>query len=173
MKNIIVQSCIKNGVEFYLCKNEEYYSRFSLARSINIDEICVRYLFNKKFNIDHDLYTFNGKQVAKMYGRQKTLPIVSYLNTKGKVPSNVIEHFNLHHHKKLCTKSPEKEATSKFIKTAKLWGCKTEVVCASGKVDIVTLTEVIEVKSYNAWKSAIGQALVYSLDLGLRGDKMV
>jgi hypothetical protein len=42
---------------------------------------------------------------------------------------------------------------------------KREFITASGRVDIVTKTEVIEVKRWKQWKGAIGQALVYALDL--------
>ncbi len=40
-------------------------------------------------------------------------------------------------------------------------GGETEVPCKSGIVDILTETEVIEVKSIKNWKDAIGQVLVY------------
>lgn len=39
---------------------------------------------------------------------------------------------------------------------------KVEVFCEAGVIDILTNTEIIEVKSAKAWKSAIGQVLVYS-----------
>ena len=37
-----------------------------------------------------------------------------------------------------------------------------EVVTQCGKIDIVTDTEIIEVKEYKLWKHALGQILVYS-----------
>lgn len=36
-----------------------------------------------------------------------------------------------------------------------------EVHCKYGRIDVLTITEVIEVKQAKAWKSAVGQALVY------------
>jgi hypothetical protein len=36
-----------------------------------------------------------------------------------------------------------------------------EVNTLAGRIDILTKTEVIEVKSFNGWKSAVGQVLVY------------
>lgn len=40
-------------------------------------------------------------------------------------------------------------------------GGSKEVPCSSGRVDIVTSEEVIEVKEISKWKQAIGQVLVY------------
>lgn len=45
---------------------------------------------------------------------------------------------------------------------AKALGGDTEVVCNHGKADIVTSTEVIEVKKAEDYKHAIGQVLAYS-----------
>ena len=39
----------------------------------------------------------------------------------------------------------------------------TEVSCIVGRVDVLTETEVIEVKFYKGWKEALGQALSYVL----------
>ncbi len=47
---------------------------------------------------------------------------------------------------------------------SKISGSKTEVVCKSGIVDILTYKYVIEVKTAKSWKAAVGQALVYSLE---------
>jgi hypothetical protein len=39
-----------------------------------------------------------------------------------------------------------------------------EVPCLSGRIDILTSTEIIEVKLIKNWKAAIGQVLVYNLE---------
>jgi hypothetical protein len=49
-------------------------------------------------------------------------------------------------------------------KLAEALGGETEVPCKTGAIDILTETEVIEVKKIKHWKAAIGQALVYSLE---------
>ena len=41
---------------------------------------------------------------------------------------------------------------------------ETEVPCKSGVVDIVTNSEIIEVKKIQLWKSAIGRSLVYACE---------
>lgn len=41
---------------------------------------------------------------------------------------------------------------------------ETEVPCKAGVVDIVTPSEIIEVKKIQLWKSAIGQSLVYACE---------
>lgn len=43
-------------------------------------------------------------------------------------------------------------------------GAKTEVHCSSGIIDILTPTEVIEVKRASMWKAAMGQVLAYGED---------
>jgi hypothetical protein len=43
-------------------------------------------------------------------------------------------------------------------------GSVIEVNCSSGIVDIVTPTEIIEVKRAPMWKAAMGQVLAYSAD---------
>lgn len=37
-----------------------------------------------------------------------------------------------------------------------------EVPTLAGKIDILTVKELIEVKSVNSWKCAVGQVLIYS-----------
>ena len=41
-------------------------------------------------------------------------------------------------------------------------GGKTEVVTPSGRIDLLTETQIIEVKRITDWKSALGQILAYS-----------
>jgi len=41
---------------------------------------------------------------------------------------------------------------------------QTEVYCRAGRIDILTDTEIIEVKEITSWKSAIGQVLAYGID---------
>ena len=43
-------------------------------------------------------------------------------------------------------------------------GGTTEVVTPLGRIDIVTATEIIEVKAAAQWKQALGQILVYGRD---------
>lgn len=43
-------------------------------------------------------------------------------------------------------------------------GGEIEVPCADGYIDLLTSTEIIEVKEARRWKEALGQILIYSLD---------
>ena len=45
---------------------------------------------------------------------------------------------------------------------AQRFGCKREVRCPSGRVDLLSKDMLIEVKSARQWKSAVGQVLAYS-----------
>lgn len=50
---------------------------------------------------------------------------------------------------------------------ANKWNARKEVLCDSGKADLVTTDKVIEVKHVSKWKHALGQAQAYSFDFGL------
>lgn len=54
---------------------------------------------------------------------------------------------------------PEAVIQARLIKEM---GGESEVVCLAGKIDVLTSTELIEIKAAKAWKGAIGQVLVYS-----------
>ena len=40
-------------------------------------------------------------------------------------------------------------------------GGESEVMCLAGRIDVLTSTELIEVKEVKAWKGAIGQVIIY------------
>jgi hypothetical protein len=56
------------------------------------------------------------------------------------------------------------EAAVRDALAASIPGSAREVPCSSGFVDIVTPTELIEVKRAQLWKGGLGQVLVYSKD---------
>lgn len=47
------------------------------------------------------------------------------------------------------------------LKLAKKLNGQTEVITLAGVIDILTSTELIEVKNFRNWKAALGQVLVY------------
>lgn len=49
---------------------------------------------------------------------------------------------------------------------------KTEVSTPSGNIDILTATEVIEIKHFSQWKSAVGQVLAYQLHFPDKGRRI-
>jgi hypothetical protein len=49
---------------------------------------------------------------------------------------------------------------------------KREVKCAFGTVDILSGSEIIEVKDASKWKQAVGQVLVYALDYPNRSKRI-
>lgn len=61
-------------------------------------------------------------------------------------------------------KKERKNTNSEKRVRDKLWrqeGGEREVITPAGNIDLLTSTEIIEVKSIKGWKSAIGQILVY------------
>lgn len=61
--------------------------------------------------------------------------------------------------KTLDKKNLEKQVERKLIK--RLLNSRNQVVTDVGIIDILTPTEIIEVKAAKSWKSALGQVLVY------------
>lgn len=62
-----------------------------------------------------------------------------------------------------AVKQPQKKMTEKAVQhvLADRVNGICEVICPAGKIDILTLLEIIEVKKVDVWKSALGQILVY------------
>jgi hypothetical protein len=61
---------------------------------------------------------------------------------------------------KLLVNRTKTEMSCKNLLAAKLKG-QTEVITPVGNIDILTNSEVIEVKNIRGWKSAIGQVIAY------------
>lgn len=55
--------------------------------------------------------------------------------------------------------NPEKQVRDRLQSEL---GGQTEVITAVGRIDLLTDTQIIEVKSFSEWKSALGQILAYS-----------
>lgn len=53
----------------------------------------------------------------------------------------------------------EKDYQNRYIEEVQ--GGELEVKCSTGIIDILTFNKIIEVKEFRAWKSAIGQILMY------------
>ena len=62
--------------------------------------------------------------------------------------------------KKFCKRSRKSEKSVQSALAKKLNG-KTEVETPCGKIDVLTSTELIEIKKIKDWKEALGQVIVY------------
>ena len=69
------------------------------------------------------------------------------------------ERLKRRNQRRIANASPEKQVENRLAAT--LPGCQQQVLTAVGQLDILTATEVIEVKDVKAWKAALGQVLVY------------
>lgn len=65
--------------------------------------------------------------------------------------------------------NPEKRITEKLAKDLSGY---TEILCSTGYIDLVTDSEIIEVKHTKHWKCAVGQVLVYGLDFPDREQRI-
>lgn len=71
---------------------------------------------------------------------------------------DILMMFFVHFHEKKEYKNPESVVRDRLLE--KYRGSK-EVPTEAGKIDLLTSSEIIEVKQINKWKEALGQILVY------------
>ncbi len=76
----------------------------------------------------------------------------------------IAKHFEMWCKRSIAKKQFGVSELSIRNKLAKILGGVIEVECAFGIVDVVTASEIIEVKSVRLWKHAIGQVLVYDCE---------
>jgi hypothetical protein len=60
------------------------------------------------------------------------------------------------------TSTPSEDAVQETL--AKRLGGKREILCRLGRIDVLTGTEIIEVKNWKLWMDGVGQLLRYQLD---------
>ena len=102
------------------------------------------------------LKTENSKYEATILvnaGRGATNNLISGTYVHELIIPHIIEWIN-----KERNEQPERLIVDKLNKTLK---GKIEVVVSCGRIDILTDTEIIEVKEGRNWKSALGQIIVY------------
>ncbi len=77
--------------------------------------------------------------------------------------SSVEKDDNLQHNQRKNKKQTVKKTESYYRdKLARQLNGQTEVTTLAGRIDILTSTEIIEVKYINKWKAAIGQIITYA-----------
>lgn len=98
---------------------------------------------------------------AWVYRKHQNLVAFDALSEQSKLYAAHYDHFI-----KTC-KQAGKQSTQKCDerliqeKLSIRLGGETEVVTPVGRIDILTSTEIIEIKSAHLWKSALGQVLAY------------
>jgi type II secretory pathway component PulJ len=91
--------------------------------------------------------TNEGGDHSGTWGHPKLAEYLSYWLSTGS-SRKTSKFFELSHQEKLC------EAV----------GGTMEVPVKTGRIDILSPTEIIEVKDIRQWKSAVGQVLIYQLE---------
>ena len=165
-----------------------YISQFTRG-TIKMSDLIIREFNNQTIRIREDKYvclTDMAKASGKLFADWVRLKSTkSYLETLSSIMGipiiqliesnvgNLGESSGTWGHPKVVEKFERWCNQAKIKKTTKIFessfrdslamslGGETEVPCKSGIVDILTETEVIEVKSIKNWKDAIGQVLVY------------
>lgn len=99
-----------------------------------------------------------GASIVKTISLEDFKILLNYAASEGNPKALTL--LGLNRNKRIVS-TPESVIRDKLA--AKLKNATTEVICNAGKIDILTDTEIIEVKNVNKWKSAIGQVLVYGL----------
>lgn len=103
--------------------------------------------------IQHYCYSKNAKTAAR------SLNSLNLLLTKGFITTQDLIILDAQIDNRPTKKGYEATLRDKLAKN--LQGL-TEVGCIAGRIDVLTPTELIEVKKIKHWKAAIGQVLVYS-----------
>ena len=99
---------------------------------------------------------------AWLYRKNKNASVFNLLSDQSKLYASSYDHF-LEVSKSTRSFKPS-QRSEKMIqeKLANLLNGETEVETPVGRVDILTPTEIIEVKIARQWKSALGQVLAYA-----------
>lgn len=109
-----------------------------------------------------------GKNNSVIIPYELAILILKYYYMRGKFTSNGLklidmpapaEKIKKNYHKPKILPKSEKYYLKKLFKEL---GGVVEVPTLAGRIDLLTSTQIIEVKEISAWKGAIGQVLVYS-----------
>lgn len=154
---------------YYSFNDVRYYLWYSYAKN-NKDVDVFNYLCRLKTYIEYcTLYGFDNlpPKLADITYDITDLALVEDLNIfiecGGNLYPKIIDPSDVKQirKKKLKYKSDNKETFYQNLLHKELGG-KKEVNTPAGRIDLLTDTELIEIKKYEKWKSAIGQLLSYS-----------
>jgi hypothetical protein len=93
-------------------------------------------------------------------GNKKAQYLLLYIKTNKTKPFEEFYNMPLPTYRSKTGRGKPNERQVKLRLHSEVGG-EVEVPCAAGFIDILTATELIEVKNIKDWKSAIGQVLVY------------
>lgn len=123
-----------------------------MLQGINIDSWRSNGIPNEGVYLIVEYYAFE----AGRYCTQKARQAIAHFNKHKTFDGFVYSDFSPKKY------SPEKKVQASLVKRiGKLANPVIEVNTPVGKIDILTDHEIIEVKNILAWKSAVGQILIY------------
>ena len=168
----------EDGVEFFTvaATGESGMSQSGLARLCGVDEGAVRKLLKVETIADQsqecrltgwnyeDIYllisTKSTPKNVKLVHKQFALAVIKYFYAKGFCSLEGSKLIGMPFFKQ---KRSQNRLESEYkANLAKILKGKPEVPTLAGNIDLLTATEIIEVKRVKDWKHAIGQVLIYS-----------
>ena len=166
----------EDGVEFFTVEEtgESGMSQSGLARLCDVNKSTIGRLMlqvtakNAPTKLTHwnnvDIYL--DATIAKKGGNIKLLckkfclDVIKYFYTENCCSLAGSRLINMPFFEKKRVLIVQTESGHKHA-LAKTLNGKTEIPTLAGNIDVLTTTEIIEVKSVNNWKHAIGQVLIY------------
>ena len=126
------------------------------------------------FDFEKHLTELNSKPVNTI-SLEQFKKVVFYFANKGnekaiELHNNINPELPVKKRKIKNPKQKEREIQNKIVKER---NGKTEVICKTGIVDILTDNEIIEVKQIKQWKHAVGQIIVYGLEFPKKEKQIV
>ena len=114
----------------------------------------IKTLLGKDLNYQQVTVQWNNSPVNAISVEQAKSLITALASKSNPVAYRMI------HNKSIQAICQGKEQSIQKALHQKLGG-QTEVVCLVGKIDLLTSSEIIEIKNIKSWKAALGQILVY------------
>jgi len=147
----------------------EMFVDSNLDEIVNVDDINLNTYLTPQGCMAFGLYrkgVLNKDAVFNFFCDMYRIPEVKRteltfkLNVSKHMNKNLIRLLNKPNTMKVKKTNSESEVVVKLINKEKL-KCTREVSTPTGRIDILTETELIEVKEYSNYKSAIGQLICY------------
>jgi DNA-binding MarR family transcriptional regulator len=155
----MTQNQAKIQGKFYPLQQEEW---LRACRELKPAHIAVLY-YLKTLNPDSEKLSVSNNDIASALGitRSTVSRAICALHEKHWLPDWFEVQFREQNNVELTIRDTSEAGRQGHRLKAEVGG-QVEVVTAVGRIDLLTATELIEVKDIQDWKNALGQTLAYS-----------
>ena len=166
----------EDGIELVIDQQtgEAYATQAGYARMSGLSQQAINKRTQQTYNQDQlkfaELQTPQGLRLAQLIPIDMVLeflvkdnpdlinPVISLVE---EITGKVLPLPKIGKRTQTKHKQPEKKVQKSLAKSL---NGKIEVPCKTGNIDVLTDSEIIEIKKAKDWKHAIGQVLVYQLE---------